>query len=107
MYLSVCVSAASETLGTAVLTARNHPRGAKISVAYESPDGDDVEKASGTEAKKPRWEPKNWKQQLTHIREMRKERDAPVDHMGAGKCFDSDAPPQVRQKAKVKSERSI
>ncbi|KAG7491422.1 hypothetical protein MATL_G00003410 [Megalops atlanticus] len=48
-----------------------------------------------TEVKKERWEPPDWRRQLDHIREMRRGRDAPVDHMGAGKCFDPSAPPEV------------
>nr|XP_033818862.1 endonuclease III-like protein 1 [Geotrypetes seraphini] len=47
--------------------------------------------------KKSRWEPKNWKQQLDRIREMRKGRDSPVDLMGAAKCHDLDVAPQVRR----------
>ncbi|KAJ8363073.1 hypothetical protein SKAU_G00119040 [Synaphobranchus kaupii] len=47
------------------------------------------------ELKKERWEPPDWRRQLEHIREMRKSRDAPVDYMGAAKCFDPQAPPAV------------
>lgn len=45
--------------------------------------------------KTERWEPPDWRRQLDHIREMRKARDAPVDHLGAEKCFDPHAPPEV------------
>ncbi|KAL3067263.1 hypothetical protein OYC64_017072 [Pagothenia borchgrevinki] len=43
------------------------------------------------------WEPPDWKTQLGYIREMRNSRDAPVDNMGAEKCYDSDAPAHVRR----------
>lgn len=45
--------------------------------------------------KTERWEPLDWKKQLGHIREMRSRRDAPVDNMGAEKCYDSEAPAHV------------
>ena len=41
------------------------------------------------------WEPPNWKKQLGFIREMRSGRDAPVDNMGAEKCYDTEAPAHV------------
>nr|XP_019969251.1 PREDICTED: endonuclease III-like protein 1 [Paralichthys olivaceus] len=43
------------------------------------------------------WEPPDWKKQLGFIREMRSGRDAPVDNMGAEKCYDTDAPAHVRR----------
>ncbi|KAL1004889.1 hypothetical protein UPYG_G00051860 [Umbra pygmaea] len=43
------------------------------------------------------WEPCDWRKQLDHIRQMRSSRDAPVDLMGAEKCYDSDAPAEVRR----------
>ncbi|XP_035027588.1 endonuclease III-like protein 1 [Hippoglossus stenolepis] len=43
------------------------------------------------------WEPPDWKKQLGFIREMRSVRDAPVDNMGAEKCYDRDAPAHVRR----------
>jgi hypothetical protein len=45
--------------------------------------------------KKLKWEPKNWHEVLNNIREMRKQRDAPVDTMGCDKCADEDARPEV------------
>ncbi|XP_053327482.1 endonuclease III-like protein 1 [Spea bombifrons] len=59
----------------------------RVPVQYET-DG-------GTTEKKPKWEPNNWKRHLDNIREMRGRRDAPVDQMGAEKCFDHDAAPEV------------
>nr|XP_015215439.1 PREDICTED: endonuclease III-like protein 1 [Lepisosteus oculatus] len=47
------------------------------------------------DAKKDRWEPAGWQKQLDNIREMRKGKDAPVDLMGAEKCFDDQASPKV------------
>lgn len=41
------------------------------------------------------WEPADWEKQLGHIRAMRSRRDAPVDNMGADKCYDADAPAHV------------
>uniref|UniRef100_A0ABM5EZ72 Endonuclease III-like protein 1 n=1 Tax=Pogona vitticeps TaxID=103695 RepID=A0ABM5EZ72_9SAUR len=79
------------------LSRKHHQRRKKVGIAYDPPERDGSEEANNLEAKKPKWEPKNWKQQLAHIQEMRKERDAPVDQMGAGKCFDADAPPEVRR----------
>lgn len=43
------------------------------------------------------WEPPDWKKQLGYIREMRSGRDAPVDSMGAEKCYDTAAPAHVRR----------
>ncbi|XP_062913577.1 endonuclease III-like protein 1 [Mobula hypostoma] len=44
---------------------------------------------------KGEWEPEHWREQLDNIREMRKDRSAPVDHMGAEQCFDRTAAPEV------------
>ncbi|XP_032872673.1 endonuclease III-like protein 1 [Amblyraja radiata] len=44
---------------------------------------------------KAEWEPERWSEQLNNIREMRKDRNAPVDHMGAEHCFDKTAAPEV------------
>lgn len=41
------------------------------------------------------WEPLTWRQQLANIREMRSAKDAPVDQMGASKCYDIDVTPEV------------
>ncbi|KAM6424545.1 endonuclease III-like protein 1 [Liasis olivaceus] len=82
--------AATETLCT-----RNPRRERKVCIAYESPGGKGAEEAP--EPKKQKWEPANWEQQLANIREMRSKRDAPVDQMGAGACFDKEAPPEVRR----------
>ncbi|XP_070777235.1 endonuclease III-like protein 1 [Enoplosus armatus] len=43
------------------------------------------------------WEPPDWRKQLGFIREMRSGRDAPVDNMGAEKCYDTEAPAHVRR----------
>ena len=40
-------------------------------------------------------QPENWEQILDSIRSMRRERDAPVDLLGAEQCSDKDCPPQV------------
>lgn len=54
-------------------------------------DGDD----SVPPMKAEHWEPLGWRKQLEYIREMRSSRDAPVDNMGAKKCYDTDAPAPV------------
>lgn len=41
------------------------------------------------------WQPKNWKQMIENIREMRKTRSAPVDTMGCHKCSDETASEKV------------
>ncbi|KAM4698314.1 endonuclease III-like protein 1 [Rhinophrynus dorsalis] len=64
----------------------------RIQVDYELPVA-----ASDTTEKKHKWEPKNWSQHLDNIREMRSGRDAPVDQMGAEKCFDQSATPEVKR----------
>ncbi|XP_067912640.1 endonuclease III-like protein 1 [Heterodontus francisci] len=51
--------------------------------------------ASPADETSSKWEPKAWREQLNNIREMRKGRDAPVDHMGAEQCFDRTAAPEV------------
>ncbi|KAM5152894.1 endonuclease III-like protein 1 [Mantella aurantiaca] len=60
----------------------------RVPVAYEL--SEDAEK-------KLKWEPGKWRVQLENIRRMRSGRDAPVDQMGAEKCFDETAPPEVRR----------
>lgn len=42
-----------------------------------------------------KWMPQNWSQVLANIREMRKDRSAPVDTMGCHKCSDHDADEKV------------
>lgn len=46
--------------------------------------------------KEPSWEPPSWKEMLANIHQMRAARDAPVDSMGAEKCMDEGATPEVR-----------
>ncbi|XP_008315486.1 endonuclease III-like protein 1 isoform X3 [Cynoglossus semilaevis] len=57
----------------------------------------DDDKVVAPEIKTEPWEPPNWEKQLGFIREMRSRRDAPVDYMGAGKCFDTEAPAHVQR----------
>ncbi|NWU96860.1 NTH protein, partial [Upupa epops] len=73
---------------------RSKRRRKTIAIAYEPVQSDCAEPGI-PEPQAPRWEPRDWQQQLEHIREMRRNRDAPVDEMGVEKCFDSRAPPQV------------
>uniref|UniRef100_A0A665STK9 Endonuclease III-like protein 1 n=1 Tax=Echeneis naucrates TaxID=173247 RepID=A0A665STK9_ECHNA len=47
--------------------------------------------------KTEQWEPLDWRKQLGLIHEMRSGRDAPVDNMGAEKCYDTEAPAHVKR----------
>ncbi|XP_076151673.1 endonuclease III-like protein 1 [Alosa pseudoharengus] len=64
------------------------PRRAQVKVEYELENGAAVKQENI-------WEPTNWTQQLSNIREMRSVRDAPVDQMGAAKCFDTQVSAEV------------
>ncbi|XP_058632754.1 endonuclease III-like protein 1 isoform X2 [Onychostoma macrolepis] len=77
-----------EEADQAPLTSPRKPRRGRVKVEYEEEEG--------AELKRERWEPRDWRTQLSFIREMRSKRDAPVDQMGAEKCYDSEAPPEVR-----------
>lgn len=68
---------------------RQSRRRKSLVIAYETGQGE------GAEPRRARWEPRDWREQLERIREMRRSRDAPVDEMGVQKCYDSSAPPQV------------
>lgn len=88
-----------------VTTKGKTSRRRHMSVAFEdNVDNEPVQKdgmnhrsseARDTENKKSKWEPKNWHEVVNNIREMRKQRDAPVDTMGCDKCADESAPPEV------------
>ncbi|XP_013407654.2 endonuclease III-like protein 1 [Lingula anatina] len=78
----------------------------KIKIEYEETDSsahlisdaEDFEvpvKREQQDSKRSAWEPPNCWQQLDNIREMRKNRDAPVDTMGCDRISDQDAKPQV------------
>lgn len=54
-------------------------------------------KEEDTQIKREHWEPAEWKKQLEHIREMRSHRDAPVDNMGAEKCYDHNVPAKIKR----------
>uniref|UniRef100_A0A8C6TZ97 Endonuclease III-like protein 1 n=1 Tax=Neogobius melanostomus TaxID=47308 RepID=A0A8C6TZ97_9GOBI len=56
-----------------------------------------VKEEDDTQMKREHWEPAEWRKQLDHIREMRSHRDAPVDTMGAEKCYDHDVPAQIKR----------
>jgi hypothetical protein len=83
----------------------NTSRRRKVSVAFEDHMDHEPMQKEGThvasseareiENNKSKWEPKNWHEVLNNIREMRKQRDAPVDTMGCDKCADRSAPPEV------------
>lgn len=68
----------------ALLSPRKRGRG-HLKVEYE------------TEGVGLKREPYDWRTQLSFIREMRSKRDAPVDQMGAEKCYDTQGLPEVRR----------
>uniref|UniRef100_A0A1B6I1D0 Endonuclease III homolog n=1 Tax=Homalodisca liturata TaxID=320908 RepID=A0A1B6I1D0_9HEMI len=73
---------------------KNHK--STIKIEYDSSSShSQLEVKTEVVDKRCKWEPENWIQVLENIREMRKEKDAPVDDMGCDKCSDEDAPPQV------------
>lgn len=43
------------------------------------------------------WQPRNWQEQLKNIQEMRRERNAAVDHQGCERTADIKAPPTVQR----------
>lgn len=45
--------------------------------------------------------PNNWELVLNNIRQMRSEKEAPVDVMGCDKCSDESAPPEVTQHSNI------
>lgn len=61
----------------------------QLKVEYDEDDG--------VKPKAEHWEPPDWKKHLGFIREMRSSRDAPVDKMGAEKCYDTEAPAHERR----------
>lgn len=69
----------------ALLTSSRKTRRGRLKVEYEE---------EGAELKR---EPCDWRTQLSFIREMRSKRDAPVDQMGAEKCYDTEAPSEVSE----------
>ncbi|XP_034095036.1 endonuclease III-like protein 1 isoform X1 [Gymnodraco acuticeps] len=76
---------------TDALPLSSHSRRRKqLKVEYDEDEG-------VPPVKTEHWEPPDWKKQLGYIREMRSSRDAPVDNMGAEKCYDSDATAHVRR----------
>ncbi|KAJ6621568.1 Endonuclease III-like protein 1 [Pseudolycoriella hygida] len=60
-------------------------------ITTKETDETDSKNLSETDSKKPKWEPKNWRQTLENIRKMRKDQIAPVDAMGCDKCHDENA----------------
>ncbi|XP_078520301.1 endonuclease III-like protein 1 isoform X2 [Lissotriton helveticus] len=75
---------------------KRRPKKKSLTVAYESqPNEGNGKDPTASDLKKPKWEPKDWREQLENIQEMRKGKDAPVDEMGAEKCFDRTAAPEV------------
>lgn len=57
----------------------------------------ETSEASTSVEKQAKWEPSNWRQLLANIREMRKERNAPVDTMGCDKCYDEHSDEKTKR----------
>ncbi|XP_038618783.1 endonuclease III-like protein 1 [Tachyglossus aculeatus] len=68
-----------------------------LKICYEPSAASGVEAAGPGPPGDPPWEPPAWRRHLDNIRDMRESRDAPVDQLGAGQCFDRDAPPEVQR----------
>ncbi|XP_035515668.1 endonuclease III-like protein 1 [Morone saxatilis] len=83
-------TARPKTEADAPLLSSHGRRRRQLKVEYDKDDG-------VTPVKTEHWEPLDWKKQLGYIREMRRNRDAPVDKMGAEKCYETEAPAQVRR----------
>ncbi|CAH1794331.1 unnamed protein product [Owenia fusiformis] len=73
-----------------------------LKIEYESRESvktivlDGEKKSEDSEKRENKvWQPQHWNQVLTNIREMRKERDAPVDTMGCDRIADQNASPPV------------
>ncbi|XP_076583587.1 endonuclease III-like protein 1 isoform X2 [Chaetodon auriga] len=79
-----------EDLGAKILLGPLINGRRQLKVEYEEDGG-------VTPVKTEHWEPPEWKKQLGYIREMRNGRDAPVDNMGAERCYDTEAPAHVRR----------
>lgn len=54
--------------------------------------------SESVDSKQAKWEPKNWQKMLENMREMRKNRSAPVDTMGCHMCADTNADEKVKIK---------
>lgn len=78
----------SDNIGSA--PQESHPRASKRPKKETNNVKDETENA-GT------WTPKNWQQQLENIREMRRDRNAAVDHQGCERTADVTAPPEVQR----------
>nr|XP_023696778.1 endonuclease III-like protein 1 isoform X2 [Paramormyrops kingsleyae] len=69
-----------------------------VKVEYEEPKREPKKEPKREPKKEPKrepWEPADWRRQLENIRQMRSARNAPVDSMGAARCVDPQAPPEV------------
>lgn len=69
----------------------------KADVMKTEADGNDKENGTVSDEKQTKWEPNNWCQLLANIREMRKERNAPVDTMGCDKCYDEHSDEKTKR----------
>ncbi|XP_028407698.1 endonuclease III-like protein 1 [Dendronephthya gigantea] len=70
-----------------------HPRASKLPKLEKN----EIKVETKAENASGAWIPKNWQQQLENIREMRRERNAAVDHQGCERTANPDAPPQVQR----------
>lgn len=75
-------------------------RGAELKVEYEEGGAEDEDATHA--AKRDKWQPTLWRQQLLNIYEMRRRRDAPVDVMGCDRIADRNAEPRVGRVSRTK-----
>ncbi|KAG8234708.1 hypothetical protein J437_LFUL014324 [Ladona fulva] len=88
---------AADSVSTSVAPAkrkkiqRNH-----VHINYEKPANvQEAEHCCNDASESERWRPANWEKIIDNIREMRKNKDAPVDNMGCDECPDKGVEPEV------------
>ena len=81
---------------TNIATGTKRRRQLKVEVTWDPPNPAGYELMPGTSKQESKWEPPHWREQLENIRVMRREKDAPVDVVGAAELAAKDLPPEVR-----------
>lgn len=70
----------------------------QIKIQYDDDDELKMNKKYNiVDEKSEKWEPENWKETYELIKEMRKNKTAPVDDMGCDKCSEENAPPNIHR----------
>ena len=83
-------------------TERQESKNDNVGIAHESPRArkrprKEVHNVKVDTKKPSGWVPRNWQQQLENIREMRRERNAAVDHQGCERTADVTASPEIQR----------